>query len=193
MLQNDNPTPTTDINICTYTTNRLLIIEWHAISPMQWHREPLEHVVMQILSPAVTQELPPSWQGKYSKERAQAWIKERDAEGSTLLVIEQSTKRPIGLVILHREPNRKTYRLGYLLKESAWGKGFASELIQGLVDWCGRNHITSIMGGVTNDNIASKRVLEKSGFVCAPTNYNTGFMCTLQIPHNPQLDANTAP
>ena len=56
-------------------------------------------------------------------------------------------------------------RLGYLLSEGSWGKGFASELVQGFVNWCvGQTSIASIAGGVARTNHASRRVLEKNGF-----------------------------
>ena len=56
-------------------------------------------------------------------------------------------------------------RLGYLLSESTWGKGIASELVHGFVSWCrGQTSILSIAGGVALDNPASNRVLEKNGF-----------------------------
>ena len=51
-----------------------------------------------------------------------------------------------------------------MLAESAWGKGFATELITGLVNWCRENAIKSITGGVEHNNPASARVLEKCGF-----------------------------
>ena len=56
-------------------------------------------------------------------------------------------------------------RLGYLLAEDAWGQGYASELVEAFVGWC-RQHppIASIVGGVARDNVASARVLTKSGF-----------------------------
>ena len=57
-------------------------------------------------------------------------------------------------------------RLGYLLAESAWGKGLASELIEGFVRWCrGEAAIRSLAGGVNPDNAASIHVLEKNGFL----------------------------
>lgn len=52
-----------------------------------------------------------------------------------------------------------------MLAENTWGKGFASELIGGFVDWCrGKDNISSLAGGVEAGNAASRRVLEKSGF-----------------------------
>ena len=117
----------------------------------------------------VTRALPPGWQGPYDLERAAEWIAERDREGTTLLVTERSTRDAVGLLILFETETEDRagidIRIGYLLAESAWGKGFATELIAGFVEWCRlQGGIYSITGGVALDNPASIRVLEKNGF-----------------------------
>jgi len=148
-----------------YSTERLLVNEWHSMSSDDWHQQELAVVVKNILTPEVTQSLPPAWQGNYTHERASHWIKERDEEGTTLLVTEKSTRTAIGFIILFNSADGRDIRLGYLLAETAWGKGIASELIRGFVGWCKINAISSVTGGVESDNAASKRVLEKNGFV----------------------------
>lgn len=60
---------------------------------------------------------------------------------------------------------RSELRLGYLIVESRWGRGYATELLQGLVEWVRIAPFRRIVAGVASDNVASKRVLEKSGFV----------------------------
>ena len=54
--------------------------------------------------------------------------------------------------------------VGYLLAESAWGQGFASEVMLGLAAWA-RDQGLTLFAGVSTDNPASVRVLEKAGFV----------------------------
>ena len=99
----------------------------------------------------VTRALPRDWQGEYAGERALDWIRARDVEGSTLLVVKRASRRAIGLVILFevkRDEGGVDVRLGYLLAESAWRQGFASELIRGFVGWCREQApIRSITGG----------------------------------------------
>lgn len=151
-----------------FSTKRLLAYEWHSRAFENENVNELEDVVKDILTPEVTRSLPSSWQGAYSQKRAEKWIKERDEEGTTLLVVESSTKIPIGLILLYESPNGKALRLGYLLARSAWGKGFASELIGAFISWCQENGISTVTGGVEWQNAASRRVLEKSGFVCEP-------------------------
>ena len=151
-----------------FSTERLLVNEWHSFSQDEWPQQDLDNVIQEILTERVTQNLPPSWQGSYTLARAHQWIIERDKEGITLLAVDKASKQVIGMMILFESEVSGNLRLGYMLNESAWGKGFASELVSGFVNWCRRNDIHSITGGVERSNIASRRVLEKCGFLPEP-------------------------
>ena len=150
-----------------FDTQRLRVCDWHSD---QGNESTLVDVVRLMLTPAVTASLPPSWQGFYDRGRAQAWIAERDKESTVLLVTDRSSEEPVGLVIVFEEhaaddPALADLRLGYLLAERAWGYGFATELVGGLVQWCGtHSSIRSIVAGVALGNDASARVLTKNGF-----------------------------
>ena len=158
------------LRACTFETERLLVKEWHSLSPSDWRQRGLAEVVAGILTEPVTRSLPPSWQGSYSIDRAREWVKDRDKEGTTCLAIEKLTHQAVGLMILYEvraEEGNSVFdvRLGYLLSEASWGMGIASELVHGFVSWCrGQESISSITGGVAHDNPASKRALEKNGF-----------------------------
>ena len=157
--------------IYNFETTRLRVKEWHAFIKDSFPFQSLAHIVKDILTPNVTESLPPHWQGSYTIDRARNWIIERDLEGVTLLIVEKKIITPLGLVILYdttTEDNYAELRLGYLLKESAWGKGLGSELVKGLVEFCRTQPVSSITGGVAQDNIASKCVLEKNGFNSDP-------------------------
>ena len=157
---------------CSFTSGRLFVKEWHSFSEEVWGDQHLAQVVSTMLTPTVTQALPESWQGKYTIDRATTWIEERDQEGATLLVLDRSSRTPVGLMILFEDEDQhpgRTIRLGYLLSESAWGQGLANELVEGFVDWCRSVEIASVIGGVERDNLPSQRVLEKNGFVRLPT------------------------
>ncbi len=151
-----------------YETERLIVDEWHTLSDSDWPQQDLPGVIQQILTAPVTAFLPPSWQGVYTESRAQQWISERDDEGVTLLVVEKAARSVTGFVIVFDAENSGHLRLGYILKESAWGKGLASEIVSGFVWWCRQHNIQSLTGGVKRGNIASRRILEKSGFRVLP-------------------------
>ena len=153
---------------CAYETARLRVSEWHSASG-RYAQPTLEDAVLSVVTESVTRTLPEGWQGEFTLERASNWIAERDDEGIILLVREKSSNSAIGLVILHEDPSGVgtliDIQLGYMLAESAWGKGLASELVAGFVDWCLQSHrIHSVVGGVAPDNAASIQVLVKNGF-----------------------------
>ncbi len=152
---------------CSLETSRLSVDEWHSV-PLQPGRD-LASVVVEVMTEATTRSLPPAWHGEYTSERARAWIAELDEESATLLIALRESGEPIGLAILFEfldddRPAKIDLRLGYVIKESVWGRGFASEMVAGLVGWCrSQPSIRSISGGVAQDNAASASVLIKNG------------------------------
>ena len=152
---------------CEFETDRLWVRPWHS---RNWPRQllgELTQAVAAILTQAVSRTLPDEWHGDFTPERARDWIRERDREATTLLIVEKASRSPVGLLLLYEEDSDDAtqVRLGYLLAESWWGRGFATEAIEGLVQWCRvEPRLASLIAGVASDNQASKRVLEKSGF-----------------------------
>lgn len=72
------------------------------------------------------------------------------------------------------DPTRSALHLGYLFSERAWGKGYGSELIGGLVFWLQHQGLPlQLTAGVGRDNPASARALVKKGFVLEATASNT--------------------
>ena len=152
---------------CAFETDRLQAKEWHSPSWPSRYEDDLERIVAGILTEPVTRTLPVAWHGAFSEERARDWIAEGDREGAGLLVVEKATEKPVGLIILFEIPadDGIEVRLGYVLAETSWNLGFATELVDGLVRWCrAQPTIRSLAGGVAPDNPASRRVLEKNGF-----------------------------
>ena len=153
---------------CTFSTDRLVVGDWHDLSDR--YELDLIETVSRVLTRTTTTALPPSWRGDFDEERARQWVAARDAESPTVLVIEPETGHAVGLLILFEvagqdDAGRVDVRLGYVVAESAWGRGLASELVGGLVDWArSEPTIGSISGGVAQGNEASARVLRKNGF-----------------------------
>jgi RimJ/RimL family protein N-acetyltransferase len=169
----------------TFSTQRLLVGEWHSMTSKDTTETELPETVISILTPPVTRSLPTAWQGTYTLDRARAWIRDRDQEGVIMLIKDRLADLSIGFLILSEDDNRDV-RIGYLLAEHAWGKGLASELIQGFIVWCKDAGLRSIVGGVARDNEASIRVLEKNGFVCEQAEDDTSeIFCTLLLETGP--------
>ncbi len=154
---------TLDLEACAFTTERTAVEAWSRHD---------DGVVVSVLTEPVTRHLPPDWQGPYDEGRAHRWVRERRAEGALLVVNDRESNAGIGFVLLAEvggdAEERAELRFGYLLAERAWGRGLGTELLAGLVAWCrGNLPPLTLVGGVAHDNLASCRVLEKTGFVAA--------------------------
>ncbi len=154
------------IDTCAFDTNRFAVDQWHQLE--QAHGLDLVATVAAMLTESTTASLPPQWAGRYSLERAAAWIAERDGESPTALAVERDSGEPVALMMLFEVPTERPsvdVRIGYLVDEAWWGRGVATELVQGLVDWAQLEPLVeTLTGGVTRLNGASVRVLEKLGF-----------------------------
>jgi RimJ/RimL family protein N-acetyltransferase len=153
---------------CELWTPRLVVGDWHELADR--FRLDLAEIVGRILTPTTTSQLSPAWQGNDDDERTSAWIDDRDQESPTLLAVERRTGEAVGLLILFESHSNAhvgptDVRVGYVIAESAWGRGIASELVGALVAW-GRSQrlIGSMSAGVSDGNDASARVLLKNGF-----------------------------
>ncbi|MEX0298373.1 MAG: GNAT family N-acetyltransferase, partial [Kordiimonas sp.] len=119
----------------------------------------------QMLTPDVLAFLPPSMQ--VEDKAASEWIAERNTESIVLAAQDRQTNTLLGLLILTEfmKPYTIEVRLGYLFAKQHWGKGYATELLHGLIDWCNQtNRPMKLLGGVVKDNKPSAKVLEKAGF-----------------------------
>lgn len=157
---------------CYFETDRLRVDDWSRLLTGDSPMELRDTFVASLLTDAVTRDLPPGWQGPYDIDRAALWFVERRSESTVLLVVGRSDDRPVGLLILSEAENVDgsiDIRLGYLIDERTWGRGLATELVEGFSAWCRTDGIVrSITGGVADGNGASARVLQKNGFVPQP-------------------------
>ena len=78
-------------------------------------------------------------------------------------VIERNEdKQVIGMVIARVSDEK--WELGYVLARCHWGKGYMTEALRGLVQWAlQQQQIYRIWAVCDVDNIASARVMEKTG------------------------------
>ncbi len=77
-------------------------------------------------------------------------------------ICEADTGSAVGVIGLH--PHDEGWELGYWIMPAAWGQGYATEAVQGLCDWARQHAMTPFIASHYEDNPASGRVLEKSGF-----------------------------
>lgn len=80
-------------------------------------------------------------------------------------VLERATGEFLGRIGLHYWPNWDEVELGYVLRTSAQGRGFAVEGCRAWLDAVARQgEITSLIANIHPDNFASAGLAEKLGF-----------------------------
>lgn len=146
-----------------FETERLKVTELSAALPTEKY-EALILQIPYILTAPVVNNLPPYFHGINDKNQASKWL-ERMFLDSRLLQITTLSHELIGFIFIH-ENTDATAHIGYLLAESHWGKGLATELLKGLINTV---HITEpwkmLIAGVDTSNLASINLLIKAGFV----------------------------
>ena len=151
-----------------FKTARLTVENWQPLLANPSSREVLIEELMSILTRNVMQHLPEVLFVEQERDALAQWITDRNAEAEVLGVREQKLSTLLGLLILAKiseDDGGHTLHLGYVLAEEAWGKGYATELLSGLIEHLqSYGCVSRIQGGVGIDNTASARVLEKVGF-----------------------------
>lgn len=154
-----------------FTTKRLCVGDWRPAVDNPEARRGLESDLSVMLTPAVLDHLPASMQLADRPDRLAVWVEARVAESDVLLVRRQHDNQLIGLMIVAANPDagvRPAFHIGYLIAESAWGHGYASELLGGFIQALTTGDAVRLVAGVEYRNPASARVLQKSGFAQQP-------------------------
>jgi RimJ/RimL family protein N-acetyltransferase len=102
----------------------------------------------------------------YRMRDAEAFLaKPRDPILPSLLIFERTSGAPqlVGSCGLGRRPSGSV-EMGYWIARPFWGRGFATEACEALIDIARALGLPSLEGSHFIDNPASERVLEKLGF-----------------------------
>jgi len=146
-----------------FKTDRLFVESISDITPT------LAEQVIKILSEKVTEHLPPDWAGITQQKPALEWISNRIGDGMLCSLKTNSNQQVIGFLLLYGfnpEAQSNEVRIGYVIADSHWGKGLASEIIHSLIQvFQEKGNVSSLVGGVVPENPGSIKVLTNNGFV----------------------------
>ena len=89
----------------------------------------------------------------------------QDPARARTFLIEHEDHGPVGVIGLF-EDGDPAPEVGYWIARPFWGRGLATEALQGATAWAGRSwKRRALMAGHFSDNPASGRVLEQAGFL----------------------------
>jgi RimJ/RimL family protein N-acetyltransferase len=105
---------------------------------------------------------------RYSVADAEAFVLQVAAEDpvrARTFLIEHEDQGPVGVIGLFEDADPAP-EVGYWIARPFWGRGFATEALQGATAWASKAwKRRALMAGHFSDNPASGRVLEKAGFL----------------------------
>ncbi|KAK2015932.1 acetyltransferase [Colletotrichum eremochloae] len=111
----------------------------------------------------------------YTLSDAEAWIDMNQAPPIlNWAIVRPSSGAVMGSIglVAGQDVYSRGYELGYWIGEEFWGRGVMSELVPAFVRWVfadmsvgSGGGVERVWAGVFSENAASRKVLEKSGFV----------------------------
>jgi ribosomal-protein-alanine N-acetyltransferase len=89
-----------------------------------------------------------------------------ESTGIPWKIVDKDTGENLGVIcIYYYKPEHNKAEIGFWLLPQYWNKGFASEAVKATIDyWKKEKKLHRLEGFVEEGNIASRRLLEKSGF-----------------------------
>ena len=151
-----------------FTTSRLQAEPWRDILQDDQRRGTLLQELGEILDDQVTAFLPESLWFTPGQTDVGEWAKtfsQGTSEISSIRVISSGNDAPLAGVLLLRPESPSDLHIGYIFGQQHWGKGYATELLRGLVSSLTKGGYKALVhAGVVQGNPASARVLIKVGF-----------------------------
>jgi len=133
----------------------------------QWFSSDAELLVPLANDPYIARYLSHVFPQPYTRADADRWLREQvDAETVGQFAIEAGGELAGGIgFILGTRERVGTASLGYWLGKRFWGRGIATEAVQGATQWAFDTlRVRRVWANVMAPNVASARVLEKAGF-----------------------------
>jgi len=111
--------------------------------------------------------IPPDQSFERTRERIVDGIEKFDAGTAFTFAVTEDGERVIGM-LGGSFTQYASFDFGYWIAPEAWGKGYATEASQGLMNWIEAEHSAkAFTAGYIQDNPASGRVLSKLGLMHA--------------------------
>lgn len=105
---------------------------------------------------SITRDLVKIWVNEYQNENVYNWI-----------ITHKKTNKAIGsITVVSKDMKNRVCEIGYNIGEKWWNNGYATEALKVVIDYLFSLDLFDVItASCFEDNIASKRVLEKNGFM----------------------------
>lgn len=153
-----------------FRTERLSVELWDQTKDCSRVQSALESDLQHVLT---TSALSPSSHSPQLPQPGfsfETWLDFAGGKGQTLLAYMNAKGPLIGALLLvpsRNHLNVSELHISFLILKKMWGQGLATELVKGLVATGKNGEAMRLVASVDRHNLASFRVLQKSGFYVA--------------------------
>jgi RimJ/RimL family protein N-acetyltransferase len=137
------------------------------VSIRKWRKGDEEELAFQADNKKIFDNVRDLFPHPYTINEAKKWIRHNqdiDPPENMAIVVDGKIAGSIGLKRMD-DIYRKNFEVGYFLGEEYWGKGITTEALRQFVNYVFNTFdCTRIFAPVFEHNIASQKVLEKTGF-----------------------------
>lgn len=143
-----------------------------------WRFDDLQAMLLHANNFNIAKNMTDRFPHPYTFEHAKTFLNKVTSDNPVQVLAITLNDEPIGASGLFPQDDifSKNAELGYWLSEQHWGKGYATDAIRWMVDYGFKTFpINRIFARPFGTNIASQRVLEKSGFTLEATFIGTIF------------------
>lgn len=144
------------------------MIDLGIITLRNWQEKDIKSLVKNANNKKIWDNLRDDFPNPYTEMAAEQWIEiANKSTPLTNFAIIYKDKAIGGIgIILQTDVYRKNAEIGYWLGEQYWHKGFVTKALKAMVEYTfKRFDVEKIFAQVFESNTASKRVLEKAGFI----------------------------
>jgi len=150
---------------CSFETDRLIVDDWQ----LTFSEHEAGEILLSHISEDARQFLPDSLASIRIVDDATGWLWQQRSEGTAVLYARLTSSQDVVAVLIASKQSGSAAAqvyIGYLVSPEHRGIGFATELVQGFVNWAEvSTSVGSIVAGVDSSNLPSNSVLAKSGFI----------------------------
>lgn len=132
-----------------------------------WTLDDLDSLVEQANNNAIAQFMTDAFAHPYTAENGKAFIEFATKDNPIHIFAIEIEAKAVGGIGIHPQGDimKKNAELGYWLGEAYWSKGIISRAIPQMLDFAFKTYdITRVYARPFGTNLASQRVLEKTGF-----------------------------
>lgn len=132
-----------------------------------WEQRDTESLVRYANNPNIAANMTNAFPSPYGLENAQKFLEMAWSHNPTRLFAIDVNGEAIGGIGIHPQNDVLCLNaeIGYWIGEPHWGKGYVARVIPGILEYAFENfEIDRVYARCFGSNLASKRVLEKTGF-----------------------------